>query len=853
MVAILTLTSSTPSNTTVQVLYTLTGSDPSSNKTLNLVLNDVTASDANGADWITNSVALITDASGSASGSFVQSGLTNGVEYMMMGNIGNLYDDTNGISITSCGAPLKPVISTGSKTASSVDIIIDTGASQGLPVSGGTVYMKQLTSKTIVHVAITPAMIIAMVGNVITVPVAGLSQDIPYECFAIVYNNAAGTKSDTIRFALSTMLPPVTSPSSSQIGNAVTVGFTLPAFGSYESNSPFGGLIAGRTASGVTFKVSLYLANGAFSQDVIYTPVLAAGSFDTSVTPAVLIADRNWVTSPTVTFNLTDADRQFVTKSFSLKIVSQCPNPNVVQLQELNSTVSVQGLFGTDLTLPSNNVTPTTSGTYAASNAKISLDTKLYFNSAGALNSFNAANTGFGATTLVPVAPTLIINARWIQMNVQSGVASLANISSPSVVIGSTLANSVAFSADFTSDYFGKQMKLQIQSVSGIVTSPFVDAGVSKYIQAAPEMNVPLGIENSEYLSKSAFRLTWLAPNSWGETITGFSLFQSTSAISSVDGSTIITETKYANDFAATAREAFINTDASGASLVQSTTYSFKLVANGTNSNTAVVDVSNGVTASLAFGAMYIKDQTMGVVNKDGKATLTWKSDYTQIAWITYPNGNPQYQSVAQQQAKTLTTVISANADLQGATSYPTGTITADINGTNGVEGTYYFRQSVTILNDIYYSEIQSFKIRPFANLILANPLASYTYNAITTLNGVSTTASTFTTVNLATAKTLTSANAANISSSFSVDVTLNGSALQTYAVIGVPATADPALMAISYASGTNVAAKMVDTANPTRYTISYAGIFSAAIIQISGTNGGAMAVVPSNAVITSA
>jgi hypothetical protein len=514
-------------------------------------------------------------------------------------------------------------------------------------------------------------------------------------------------------------------------------------------------------------------------------------------------------------------------------------------------------LFGTDLTLPSNFVTSTPSGSYAATNAKISLSTKLYFNSVVALNSFNGANTGFVASTLVPVPPTLVINARWVQTNVPSGVASLANIESPSVVIGSTLASSVAFSADFNSTYFGTQMKLQLQSVSGTVISPFVDAGVSKYIQAAPEMNGTLGIENSEYSNNSAFRLTWPAPNPWGETITGFSLFQVTSSTitSTVDGSTstISTETKYANDFAATAREAFINTDATGASLVQSTTYNFKLVANGTNSNTAVVDVSNGLNASLAFGAMYIKDQMMGVVNKDGKATLTWKSDYTQIAWITYLYGDPQYQSVAQQQATRLTTVISANADLQGATSYP-GTITSvDINGTNGVESTYYFRQSVNNLSNVYYSEIQSFKIRPVANLVLSNPLASYTYNAITTLNGVSTTATTLSTADLTQAKALTSANAANISSKFSVDVTSNGSSLNSFSVIGVPATADPALMATSYVSGSNVAAKMADATNPTRFTISYAGVFSAAIIQISGSNGGAMAVVPSSAVITSA
>lgn len=836
-----------PSSGSVQVKYTLTGSDASSNKTLNIVLNDVTPADANGADWMTNTVYLTTDANGDATGSFTQSGLTNGVTYMIMGNIGGLFDVDGGIAITSCGAPLKPLPSTGNKTATSVEIIIDTGVNQGLPVNGGTVYMKQLTSRTIVHVAITAAMIAAMNGNVITVPVSGLLQDTLYECFAIVSNDASSSKSDTIRFALSTMLPAVTSPAISQNGSAITVGFTLPNFGQYEQISRLNGtgFIAGRTAPGVSFKCSLYLSNGAFSQDVTYTPALSAAQFDTTVTPPVLVADRQWVSNPSVTFTLSDADRQFVSKSFLLKITSLCPNPNGVQVQSLETNAQVKGLFGTDLTLPSNNVAIATSGSYANSNAKISLATKLYFPSATALNSFNAANTGFVPTLAAPNAPALTINAKWVQTNAQGG---LAEVSCPSVVIGNSLASAVAFPAEFGSNYFGKEMKLQLQSVSGGVSSPFVDAGVSKYIQAAPEINTPLQIENSEYNNKANFRLSWPSPNSWGGNITGFSLYQTTTAISNVDGSVITTNTKYPNDFTASAREAYISADAAGVALAQSTVYNFKLVANSTNSNTTAVESSNGITASLAFGAMYIKDQVMGVENKDGKAVLTWNASSTQIAWITYPYGDVNYMSVAQQQAKTLSTVISASADLQGGVSYPAGTTTTELNGPNGVEATYYFRQSVTIGSDVYYSEIQSFKIRPFANLVLSNPQVSYTYNAITLVNGVPTTSTQVSTATLAQAKALTSANAANIKSNFSALVTKNGSILNMFSIISIPAVADAALMANSYQTGTNVTSKMYNTDT---FTHTLDGIYSAAIIQISGSNGGQMIVVPQNAVIT--
>ena len=183
---------------------------------------------------------------------------------------------------------------------------------------------------------------------------------------------------------------------------------------------------------------------------------------------------------------------------------------------------------------------------------------------------------------------------------------------------------------------------------------------------------------------------------------------------------------------------------------------------------------------------------------------------------------------------------------MRSATQYTT-TSTA-LPAPNGSTNTYYFQQSFVNLGITYYSEIQSFVTSPVANVVLSIPLASYTYYAITSGANGPVTATTISTCTLAQAKLLTPANASNIQSIFSVIITSNGSTLTNYSVLGVPALNSTALMAAAFVTGSDFASHMVGST----FSMSYAGIYSAAIMMISSNNGGALMLVPAAATITS-
>ena len=825
----------------VTINYIVSGLAANANKVMTIVCNDITDTD-NGSDWLTQAIIVQADANGAATANFIQSGLTNGISYVIAALVDQVHSNT--ITISSSNIPLAPILSVLEKLENSINLSVNTGANQGSAIISGTVFYKSINAASISYVEITSGMIAAMVYNVITVPVP-LSQDVTYEIFAIVNNGAGINKSNTIITKVSTVLDPVVLSSIVQENSIVTAVFNLPAnmsaFSEVTTNAE--GLVTNIVAPGVSFKGTIKSAG--FTQTVTYVPVLAPGVYDP--VNGKLVSNRVWATPVSFTFTITDGARQFVSGSFVWEIVSECPNPNGVTLNMLTGAKTVVGMFGTDLSLPSANVVTTSSGSYPTT-ANISLATKLYFNSAALLNAFNGVNTGFVPTSLTPYPPTLTINARWVQNTVISGVVSLPAINCPNVVIGISLSSAVVFTAVFASQYFGVEMKLQLQSVSNGVSTSFVDAGVSEYIQVAPQMNSPLTIVNSEYNNSASFLLSWLSPNTWGEPISSYSLYQTITTTSTVDNSTqIVTNYKYPNDFLSTVRQGYVVSDAAGNPLVQATTYTFKVVANGSNLNTATTDVSNGVSASLAFGAMYIKDQVMGVVNNNAFAQVTWRSDpTTQIAWITYPGASPNYTSLAAQAATQMTTYISAYSDMRSATQYTT-TSTA-LPAPNGSTNTYYFQQSFVNLGITYYSEIQSFVTSPVANVVLSIPLASYTYYAITSGANGPVTATTISTCTLAQAKLLTPANASNIQSIFSVIITSNGSTLTNYSVLGVPALNSTALMAAAFVTGSDFASHMVGST----FSMSYAGIYSAAIMMISSNNGGALMLVPAAATITS-
>ena len=878
--ATLTLTASTPSNTAVLVNYAVTNFAPG-DYSLNLVLNDI-ADDVS--DFVYPAAQTFNvPTSGIFNGSFTQSGLVNGVEYTMIGSSNGL---SSNVTLKSSGLPLKPVITIVSKTQTTVALTINAGALQGSPIVSGMLYYKTLAASSITAVPLTiPAVDANGAQAAISHTLTGLVISNLYEVSAVVTNSAGSNSSATVKFTLANMLPRVTSiAKSNQVGSKLTVGFSLPSLTGFETTTQVDvapiipdqvhvplNYINNRTLAGVSFNCTMSstdLVNGVSVVTQIalatYTPALTA--IPKNPLTGIQNANREWV-APSVTFDIPDEYRQFVSKSYSVKIESICLNAYNLEYTSESGNVSVDGIFGVLLTLPLNNVAISKSG------AALKIATKLYFNSQAELDSFNSANVSRAPGAAIV---TLTTNARWVEDT--SATSLLSAVSVPNVTINAlsnvnTLANATAFDSSFSSLYFGKKMKLQLQSISASGVTPyaeFVDAGVSRFINDAPVLSGNLDIQLSEYNNGASFLLRWGSAAAWGETGLKYSLIQTVTTYSSVDNSAINTDSAYPNDYAGDAIQAYITTDASGAAFEQAQTYQFKLVAKAMNANTNSLDSSNALTDSLPFGNTYIKDQgdDLGVVNADGKATISWKKDSSKIAWVVYLYSSPNYVSAAVQSGAQLTTVISTTADMASPvtlTNMNASLTSGDYAGTNGQEETLFFRQSINVTPYVkpgsnpvqtFYSEIQEFKVRPLKIITLANQSANYEYT--TTANvGIPVVVINKTARTLAQLEVDNNDNTltvSNIKSNFQVDIAKHGASLTNYSVIAVPHVADSALMAGAYKSGTDSNSLLVLDAlsQPTNtFSIQYAGYYMAAIVLINSDKGGAQILIPAGARLT--
>jgi len=234
------------------------------------------------------------------------------------------------------------------------------------------------------------------------------------------------------------------------------------------------------------------------------------------------------------------------------------------------------------------------------------------------------------------------------------------------------------------------------------------------------------------------------------------------------------------------------------------------------------------------------------------KASLTIPTtpgvEYKKYFQQTFTIGQNTYTSAIQE----ITLKLVKNLDLNAPTVVYKATLTSAAPAAFNPATVYPSGAQVSYLGFVYTRK-QDGAVGVANTALTAAPpsvASSWTNNGVFT----ATTSSVTLADKAAAVAALTNSSYSDVRTEFGVTIAENGAVLTNWSNIAIPNVATPDAMAVSYKSGTGLASFNASNVSLIggAFKVNYPGVWSAAILMVSSSEGGRMIAIPSNAVFAS-